>query len=85
LDFNGEPTEAVFIRAPSISSAGKTVKILAKYKGKAVAAQQDNVLVTAFHPELTEDPTVYEYFLNMAGKTLLGPVLPSNKKVPKLI
>jgi pyridoxal 5'-phosphate synthase pdxT subunit len=85
LKFAENNTEAVFIRAPLIGSVGKSVEVLARYKGNAVAAKQGNVLAVSFHPELTEDPTVYEYFLNFAGKGLLGPVLPSNKKIPKLI
>lgn len=57
-----------FIRAPYISGASEDVEILAKVDGKIVAARQGNQLVTAFHPELTEDTRVHEYFLkNMAG------------------
>jgi 5'-phosphate synthase pdxT subunit len=83
LKFDGKEIEAVFIRAPSIEKVGKGVEVLSKYKGKIVAARQDNVLVIAFHPELTDDTTVHEYFLKMAGLSLLGPVLPSNHDVPK--
>lgn len=54
-----------FIRAPYISEASKDVRILAEVDGRIVAAQQGNQLVTAFHPELTEDTRVHEYFLNM--------------------
>lgn len=56
-----------FIRAPYISrSTG--AEILAEVDGKAVAARQDNILVTAFHPELTEDLSVHRYFLDMAAQ-----------------
>lgn len=54
-----------FIRAPYISEASKDARILAEVDGRIVAAQQGNQLVTAFHPELTEDTRVHEYFLNM--------------------
>lgn len=54
-----------FIRAPYISrSTG--AEILAEVDGKAVAAREDNMLVTAFHPELTDDLSVHRYFLGMA-------------------
>ena len=55
-----------FIRAPYISST-QGAEILAEVGGKAVAARQGNILVTAFHPELTEDTSVHSYFLDMAA------------------
>ncbi|EXJ23251.1 Pyridoxine biosynthesis glutamine amidotransferase, glutaminase subunit [Alkalibacterium sp. AK22] len=69
LDFKGidHPVESVFIRAPYIKSVGPAVSILSELEGKIVAAEQDNVLVTAYHPELTDDMSVLEYFLNKAG------------------
>lgn len=54
-----------FIRAPYIETAGEGVEVLAAVNGKIVAARQGNQLVTAFHPELTHDTRVHEYFLNM--------------------
>jgi 5'-phosphate synthase pdxT subunit len=54
----------VFIRAPYIESAGREVEILAVVDGHIVAARENNMLVTAFHPELTADTRVYEYFHN---------------------
>ena len=54
-----------FIRAPYIEKAGEDVEILAEVGGKMVAARQGNQLVTAFHPELTGDTRVHEYFLGM--------------------
>lgn len=53
-----------FIRAPYISSADGA-EILAAVDGKSVAARQGNILVTAFHPELTSDARVHGYFLDM--------------------
>ena len=55
-----------FIRAPYIEEAGPEVEILARVDGKAVAARQKNMLVTAFHPELTADTRIHELFLKMA-------------------
>ncbi len=54
-----------FIRAPFIESVGSKAKVLACVSGHIVAARQDNQLVTAFHPELTDDPRVHEAFLKM--------------------
>ena len=54
----------VFIRAPYIGKAGDGVKIMSTVDGNIVAAQQNNMLVTAFHPELTDDTTVHAYFIN---------------------
>lgn len=59
-----------FIRAPYISRSDGA-EILAEVNGKAVAARQQNMLVTAFHPELTANTAVHGYFLDMvqaAGK-----------------
>ncbi len=64
-EFSTEPLPLVFIRAPYIESVGKDVKVLCELDGHIVCAKQDNVLVTSFHPELTEDTTILEYFCNM--------------------
>ncbi len=54
---------AVFIRAPYVERAGEGVRILSSHAGKTVAVRQGNMLATAFHPELTEDVRIHEYFL----------------------
>jgi pyridoxal 5'-phosphate synthase pdxT subunit len=60
------PYHAVFIRAPMIKSVAEDVSVLARLNdGSLVAARRDNVLVAAFHPELTPDPRFHEYFVNM--------------------
>ncbi|RJQ32834.1 MAG: pyridoxal 5'-phosphate synthase glutaminase subunit PdxT [Actinobacteria bacterium] len=56
---------AIFIRAPWIEKVGKGVEILAKYQDKVVAARQGNLLVTSFHPELTDDLRFHQYFVNI--------------------
>ena len=56
---------AVFIRAPKILSAGKNVKVLAKYENEIVAAVSGKILVTTFHPEITDDLSVHEFFIEM--------------------
>lgn len=52
-----------FIRAPFIAAANDSVEILSEINGHAVAAKQGHLLVTAFHPELTEDLSVHRFFL----------------------
>ena len=54
-----------FIRAPYISSVGKDVMILSSDNGVITAAREANMLVTSFHPEITDDLTVHYYFLSM--------------------
>lgn len=57
---------AIFIRAPKIQRVGKRVAVLATLpEGGVVAAQEERMLVTAFHPELTEDTRFHQYFLKM--------------------
>lgn len=66
---NGENPfyHAVFIRAPLIESIGANVESLAHLDGgKIVAARQDKLLATSFHPELTRDSRFHRYFLEMA-------------------
>jgi len=62
---DGDPFRAVFIRAPWIESVGSKVKVMAEFDGKVVMAREGKLLVTAFHPELTNDPRIHAYFINM--------------------
>ena len=55
----------IFIRGPIISSVGEDVEILATVDNQIVAAQEKNMLVTSFHPELTDDVRLHQYFINM--------------------
>ena len=57
-----EDFPAVFIRAPHIVKCSDKVEVLSEYDGKIVAAQQGNLLVTAFHPELTGDMRIHRHF-----------------------
>ena len=61
-DFD-EPFTGVFIRAPFFEDVGPGVEVLSEVEGRIVAARGENILVTAFHPELTEDLRFHEYFL----------------------
>lgn len=60
-----KPFPLVFIRAPWIESVGDNVNVLCELNGHIVAARQDNMLVTSFHPELTDNTAFTEYFLKM--------------------
>lgn len=60
---NAESFHAVFIRAPRIIKSALTVEVLAKYNGDIVLAKQKNVMVAAFHPELSSDVRVHEVFI----------------------
>ena len=61
-----EPFHAVFIRAPGISQVGEDVDVIARLPdGQPVAVQQGVLLATAFHPELTNDMRLHQYFLNL--------------------
>ena len=54
-----------FIRGPIINEVGKGVDVLAVVNNQIVAAQEKNMLVTSFHPELTNDLRLHQYFINM--------------------
>ncbi|MFW6278743.1 MAG: pyridoxal 5'-phosphate synthase glutaminase subunit PdxT [Bacillota bacterium] len=69
-----QPLKLVFIRAPIITATGPEVKILTRVKGNIAAAEQDNLFVTNFHPELTEDIRVHQYFVNKIETTKNSPL-----------
>lgn len=60
-----EPVLAVFIRAPWIERHGPEVEVLATHRGHVIAARQGNMLVTGFHPELTDDRRLHALFVEM--------------------
>ncbi|HVS67703.1 MAG TPA: pyridoxal 5'-phosphate synthase glutaminase subunit PdxT [Mycobacteriales bacterium] len=61
--------EGVFIRAPWAESAGPEATVLARRDGKIVVVRQGPLLATAFHPELTGDPRIHQYFVAMIQGT----------------
>ncbi|GIO35057.1 MULTISPECIES: pyridoxal 5'-phosphate synthase glutaminase subunit PdxT [Paenibacillus] len=67
LDVKGidEPIRAVFIRAPLIRSVGDQVDVLSSYNEEIVAARQGHLLASSFHPELTDDYRLHQYFVDM--------------------
>jgi pyridoxal 5'-phosphate synthase pdxT subunit len=60
-----QPIEMVFIRAPIIKSIGEGVEVLARDAAHPVLVQQGRILAATFHPELTDDPTVHQHFVDM--------------------
>lgn len=57
------PFTGVFIRAPWIEDVGKKVEVLSRFEDKIVMAEEKDLLVSAFHPELTDDNRIHSYFL----------------------
>jgi len=65
---SAEPVEMVFIRAPIIERAGPDVEILAAFQGQSVLVRQGRILIATFHPELTGETIVHEFFLRIADE-----------------
>jgi pyridoxal 5'-phosphate synthase pdxT subunit len=64
-----KPFPLVFIRGPIITACGAGVDVMASVPEGIVMARQSNLLATAFHPELTDDLRVHEYFVNMVRES----------------
>ena len=62
---NGRKFKSIFIRAPKILSVNKRVEVLARLKDEVVLVRDNNVMVSAFHPELNDDLRIHKYFINM--------------------
>jgi pyridoxal 5'-phosphate synthase pdxT subunit len=70
----GGPLHAVFIRAPWVERVGDGVEVLGTVSdgpatGRIVAVRQHNLLATSFHPELTGDPRLHAYFVDLTRAT----------------
>ncbi len=73
-----ESFQGIFIRAPKLdklsdnacTERSRGVEVLSKYKSEIVMMRQKNMLVTSFHPELTDDTRVHEYFVGMCENLL---------------
>lgn len=63
--FGSKQVKMVFIRAPWIEHVGPGVNVLYAHNGHVVAAQEKHMLVTSFHPELTNQNNVHRYFVDM--------------------
>lgn len=67
INLNGSTSTftGVFIRAPKIGRLGKNIQILGRHHDDIVMAASDNILVCTFHPELTDDTRIHNYFLKV--------------------
>jgi 5'-phosphate synthase pdxT subunit len=65
IELDGTALRMVFIRAPRIRRVGPGVDVLVRHRGDAVLAREGTVLVSSFHPELTDDLAVHRYFCRM--------------------
>jgi len=63
--FNG-----IFIRAPVIEKVNDDIKVLSKFNNNPVLIQKNNILASTFHPELTNDKRVHEYFFEIVENNL---------------
>jgi 5'-phosphate synthase pdxT subunit len=57
--------DAVFIRAPWAEQVGAEVEVLGQVADRIVVVRQGSLLATAFHPELTGDPRIHQFFVSM--------------------
>lgn len=64
----GNDFKGIFIRAPTVISTGSRVQILSKFDGKIVAVQQENIIGTSFHPELSGDNRMHRMFIELITK-----------------
>ncbi|MEM1554456.1 MAG: pyridoxal 5'-phosphate synthase glutaminase subunit PdxT, partial [Thermoproteota archaeon] len=62
--------KAVFIRAPVVTSVWNNTEVLATFENNIVFVREDNIFAASFHPELTEDTRIYEFFLKSVVKTI---------------
>jgi len=62
--------EGIFIRAPKIKKVGEDIKCIGFHHKDIVIAENQHILVATFHPELTDDSRIHEYFLKKAQRTL---------------
>ncbi|MBN2616732.1 MAG: pyridoxal 5'-phosphate synthase glutaminase subunit PdxT, partial [Spirochaetales bacterium] len=62
IKFCNDNISVKFIRAPKIVNVGKNVDVLSVHNGDVIAVSNKNVFATTFHPEVTLDDTVYNYF-----------------------
>lgn len=70
IDFDGNQDQSfpgVFIRAPLVVSAAEHVRVVATFEGQPVGVRQGHLLGLAFHPELTADTRIHEYFLELVS------------------
>ncbi len=64
----GEPSEMVFIRAPRIVGVGPAVRVLGSLRGDPVLVLQGRILAATYHPEMSADRKVHQFFLRLAAE-----------------
>jgi pyridoxal 5'-phosphate synthase pdxT subunit len=69
IEDDGRRFDAVFIRAPVIEGTGAGVEVMARLEEGVVMARDRNYLLGAFHPELSGDSRVHDYFLRMVRES----------------
>ena len=69
----GQPMEMVFIRAPEITLLENSpIKVLARYRDRVVAVQENNLIAASFHPELSQDSYLHRYFIQQIEQASTG-------------
>jgi len=64
-EIGDKPFRAVFIRAPTIERVWNGTRVWAEHKGTIIGTKKENILALTFHPELSDDLRIHEYFLTM--------------------
>ncbi len=67
IEFAGMQVPAVFIRAPKIATIGSGCEVLSELKGEITACREGRLMVTTFHPEMTDDLRVHQYFIEICS------------------
>jgi 5'-phosphate synthase pdxT subunit len=65
-----KPFKGVFIRAPVVNAVYNGAKIMSSFENKPVLIKQGNLLISTFHPELTDDLRIHKYFIDMVKKSV---------------
>lgn len=63
FDTSDKPLEAHFIRAPGVTDLDQDVEVLARYDDEIIMIARDRHLALSFHPELTQDTRIHQYWL----------------------
>ena len=69
-NLSGSEFTGVFIRAPRILSVSPEVEVMAEFEGIPVMVRQGNLLASSFHPELTSDTRIHEFFISMVKSSV---------------
>jgi pyridoxal 5''-phosphate synthase, glutaminase subunit Pdx2 len=81
--FLGNPVEMVFIRAPKIERVGPGVEVVATEGADAVLVRKGKTMASTFHPELSDDPRIHQYFLDLIAEEMTRTPNAKGKKHPR--